>query len=119
MNKADSIVERGATFLEGLARKAAGEGGFAAKLAEPLGDDADFLRKLKPSLVALRLRGDETPAEPPASQPELRAPPVPAAPAPQRPSKGPSPWLVVGGALAVGILVARIVDWRAEAHPKD
>src|SRR5215210_7618322 len=62
MSKGDVIVERGATLLEELSRKVAADGGFAAKLAEPLADDADFLRKLKPSLVAARLRG-EAPAD--------------------------------------------------------
>src|SRR6266545_1923662 len=58
MTKADLIVERGAALLEDLSRKMAAEGGFAAKLAEPLAEDAVFLRKLKPSLVAARLRGE-------------------------------------------------------------
>ena len=56
MTKADTFVERGAVFLERLSRKAAAEGGFVAKLAEPLADDAGFLRKLKPTLVLARLR---------------------------------------------------------------
>jgi hypothetical protein len=58
MTKGDQLVERGAAFLEKLSRKAASEGGIAAKLAEPLGEDADFLRKLKPSLVMARIRGE-------------------------------------------------------------
>lgn len=31
---------------------------------------------------------------------------------------GPSPWLIVGGAFAVGFLTARAVAWRAHAHPR-
>jgi hypothetical protein len=58
MTKGDQLVERGAAFLEQLSRKAASEGGIAAKLAEPLGEDADFLRKMKPSLVMARIRGE-------------------------------------------------------------
>jgi len=58
MTKGDLIVERGAAFLEQLSRKVAADGGLAARFAEPLAEDAVFLRKLKPSLVAARLRGD-------------------------------------------------------------
>jgi len=39
MSKADLLVERGADRLEGLSRKAAAKGGFAAKLADELAED--------------------------------------------------------------------------------
>jgi hypothetical protein len=119
MTKADLIVERGATRLQQLARKAAQRGdGIGEWLAEELNEDAAFLRKLKPSLIAARARG-ERPATPPA-------PPAPAAA--DRPEKrkkekkrngGPSPILIVGAAFAAGILIAKVVDWRGHAHPRD
>jgi len=57
MSKADLLVERGANRLEVLARKAAAKGGFTAKLADELAEDAAFLRKLKPSLIKARAKG--------------------------------------------------------------
>jgi hypothetical protein len=140
MTKGDSMVERGAVFLEGLAQKAAAEGGLAAKLAEPLADDAVFLRKLKPSLIAARLRGEE-PAEdgfPAQPAPLVTAPSVtaPSVPAPSvsssetsTSSRGDSSraqggssakaLAAVGAAFVTGIFVAKLVDWRGHAHPKD
>jgi hypothetical protein len=32
---------------------------------------------------------------------------------------GPNPWVVVGAALAVGIVLAKWIDWRGHAHPRD
>jgi hypothetical protein len=32
---------------------------------------------------------------------------------------GPSPWLVLGVAFLVGVALARLIDWRAHAHPRD
>jgi hypothetical protein len=40
MSKGDLLVERGAAGLEDLSRKAAAKGGFAAKLADELAEDA-------------------------------------------------------------------------------
>ena len=118
MTKADLIVERGATRLQQLARKAAQRGdGIGEWLAEELNEDAAFLRKLKPSLIAARARG-ERPATPPAA-------PTPTATRPEQPKKekkrngGPSPILIVGAAFAAGILIAKVVDWRGHAHPRD
>jgi hypothetical protein len=119
MTKADLIVERGATRLQQLAHKAAQRGdGIGEWLAEELNEDAAFLRKLKPSLIAARARG-ERPATPPA-------PPTPTPAArPEKPKKekkrggGPSPILIVGAAFAAGILIAKVVDWRGHAHPRD
>jgi hypothetical protein len=121
MTKADLLVERGATRLQQLARKAAERGdGIGEWLAEELNEDAAFLRKLKPSLIAARARG-ERPANPPT-------PPAPSAPpeAEQRKKEkkrgnggGPSPIVIVGAAFAAGILIAKVVDWRGHAHPRD
>src|ERR671930_2789118 len=122
MTKADLLVERSATKLQQLARKAAQRGdGIGGWLAEELTEDAAFLRKLKPSLIAARARG-ERPAAPPT--PPAPAPP-PQARRPDKPKKKrgnggrPPPLLVVGAAFAAGILLAKVVDWRGHAHQRD
>lgn len=149
MTKGDQLVERGATRLQELADRAAARGdGIGEWLSEELRNDAAFLRKLKPSLVKARAKGNgpttETPANPareappPAppppetpvaeSQPtEVRAAPPPLQPKPQPKAKkgpkkrrgGPPPVVIVGAALVAGIMLAKIVDWRGHAHPRD
>jgi hypothetical protein len=128
MSKADLLVERGADRLEDLSRKAAAKGGFAAKLADELAEDAVFLRKLKPSLIKARAKGRapiaraterETPAP---SAPQMTPPPKPkpkSKPKKRRPKRGPNPFLVAGVALAAGIVLAKVIDWRGHAHPRD
>lgn len=115
--KADQAVDRAADRLRDLADKAAAEGGVAAKLAQPLAEDAAFLRKLKPSLIMARVRGQAPTDQPPGSG----APPAPRAPQlGRRPTKkrsGPNPYLVVGAALVAGIVIAKVIDWRGHAHP--
>jgi hypothetical protein len=120
MSKADLIVERGATRLQQLARKAAQRGdGIGEWLAEELNEDAVFLRKLKPSLIAARARGERpaTPAAPPTPAPSRAE--KPKKEKKKRGSGGPSPILIVGAAFAAGILIAKVVDWRGHAHPRD
>jgi hypothetical protein len=120
MTKADLFVERGATRLQELARKAAKRGdGIGEWLAAELNEDAAFLRRLQPSLIAARARG-ERPATPPT--PSTPSPP-PQASKPKKEKKrrsgGPSPIIIVGAAFAAGILIAKVVDWRGHAHPRD
>lgn len=133
MSKGDLLVERGATKLQQLARKAAGRGdGVGEWLSEELRADAEFLRKLKPSLIAARARGGNPP-EPDAPR-DYAGPPPPPTPPPTpeaKPKKqkkkrkrkaksgGPSPVLVIGAALVAGIVVAKVIDWRGHAHPRD
>ena len=125
MSKADLLVERGADRLEGLSRKAAAKGGFAAKFADELADDAAFLRRLKPSLIKARAKGRAPIARAEDRQPE--APSAPQIAAPRRKPKakkrrrsgGPNPFLVAGVALAAGIAIAKVIDWRGHAHPRD
>jgi hypothetical protein len=128
MSKADLIVERGAERLEELSRKAAAKGGFAAKLADELAEDAAFLRKLKPSLIKARAKGrepiarasDREPAPQAPSAPQVTAPrPKPKAKAKKSRRGGPNPFLVAGVALAAGIAIAKVIDWRGHAHPRD
>ena len=125
MTKADLLVERGAQRLQHLAGRAAQRGdGIGTWLSEELTADAAFLRKLKPSLIAARAKGDAPmntpPASPPPPQPQAANPPKPQ-PKQKRAKRGRgiSPLLVVGVALAAGILAAKVIDWRGHAHPRD
>jgi hypothetical protein len=133
MSKADLLFERGATFLEELSHKAAAEGGFVAKAAEPLAEDAAFLRKMKPTLVLARLRGEAprngnvasaTTVQTPLVQPETMETPLPQPePKKETPSKkksggGPNPVVVAAAAFVAGIFLAKVVDWRGHAHPR-
>jgi len=93
------------------------QGGPAAKVGAALADDPDFLRKLKPSLIAARAKG-EAPTNEPAGG-VRSAPSAPRFEQQKRRGGGPSPWLVIGAALVVGYAVAKAIDWRAHAHPRD
>jgi hypothetical protein len=119
MSTLDLLVERGAARLEDLSRKAAAKGGFAAKLADDLAEDAVFLRKLKPSLIKARAKGEAPTDEPPGAT--RTAPSGPQLSRPEPPKRkrggGPSPWLVIGAALAGGYVLAKLIDWRGHAHP--
>ena len=55
---ADQTVERAANKLQQLANQLAGESGMKAKLAQPLAEDADLIRKMKPSLIKARAKGE-------------------------------------------------------------
>ena len=122
MNKGDLLVERGAGRLQELARKAAAKGGVGGKLAQPLAEDAAFLRKLKPSLIAARAKGQApTDQQPGAETVAPSAPQLGPRPKKKKSGKrgGPNPFLVMGAALVAGILLAKVVDWRGHAHPRD
>ena len=119
MTKADQLVDKAAARLQELADKAAAEGGVTAKLAQPLADDADFLRKLKPSLIKARAKGEApTNQKPGHGTVAPSGPQLGKRPKPKRQS-GPSPFLVLGVAFATGILIAKVIDWRGHAHPRD
>jgi hypothetical protein len=106
MTTADQSVERAADKLQELANDLAGEGGLKAKLAEPLAEDADLIRKMKPSLIKARAKGDP-------SSPQFGKRPKP------NRRGGPNPWLVAGVALAAGIVLAKWIDWRGHVYPRD
>ena len=117
--KGDEAVEGGAEKLERLSQKAAARGGVAGKLADELREDAQFLRKLKPSLIARRARGELPKNQEPGDATVTR----PLAPSgPQHDARGgdggPSPFVVAGAAFAVGTLLAKLIDWRSHAHPR-
>lgn len=113
----DAILERGAERLQELSDRAAATGGPAARLAEPLAEDAVLLRRMKPSLIAARLKGDA----PTDLEPGSGAVAAPSAPKARRKRNGggPNPILVIGGALLAGIVLAKVLDWRGHAHPRD
>jgi hypothetical protein len=122
LTKADTLVERGASALESWANDLALDGGFRRQVAEELLHEAAFLRKLKPSLIAARARGEQRVAEPPteavARVPEPPPEPEPKPRAPKRPGRSPNPLVVAGLAFVAGIVLAKIVDWRGHAHPR-
>jgi len=124
MSKGDLLVERGAERLEQLSRKAAAKGGFVATLADELAEDAGFLRKLKPSLIKARAKGTAPVASVPDWEPQAPSAPQASKPRPKpkakrKRRKGPSPLLVLGGALAAGVVLAKVIDWRGHAHPRN
>ena len=126
MSKGDLMVEKGAARLEDLSRKAAAKGGFTARLADEFAEDAAFLRKLKPSLIKARAKGqapiNRAPQEPRAPSPQVYASRPPKRRRPKRRLKrsgGPNPFLIAAVALAAGIALAKVIDWRGHAHPRD
>ncbi len=115
MNKGDQAVEATADKLETLVTEAQSSGGVKAKVGAAFADDPDFVRKLKPTLIAARVKGelpsDDAPAAP--SGPQVSRPA-----APSRRSGGLSPWAVLGVAFAAGYVLAKAIDWRGHAHPR-
>jgi hypothetical protein len=116
MTKGDQAVEKGARRVQRLAERAAAAGGVRAKLAQPLAEDAAFLRRLKPSLIAARARG-EAPTDLAPGQ-DVVAPSAPQHGKRPRKNGGPNPFAVIGIALAAGVALARFLDWRGHAHPR-
>jgi hypothetical protein len=119
MTRGDQLIDRAADRLEELAEQGARGNGLKAKLAGELSDDAAFLRKLKPSLIAARARGEQ-PTDERAPQPKAPSgPQVREAPPPKPPKTGgPNPFLVIGAAVVVGVALAKWLDWRGHAHPR-
>jgi hypothetical protein len=119
MTKADQAVESAADKIDAFVRESRAAGGLKAKIGDALAEDPEFLRKLRPSLIKARAQGAAPAAEPPRARRQAPAgPQVERAPRPKRTGDGPSPWLVVGAALAAGYVLAKLVDWRAHAHPR-
>ena len=115
--KADQAVESAAEKLDEFVRHARGDGGAKAKLENYHERDPEILRKLKPRQIAARLRGGNPKVEPRAG--DMSSPSHDGRPAPPKPkSSGPNAILVIGAAFAVGILVAKVIDWRSHAHPR-
>jgi hypothetical protein len=119
LTKADRVIDRAALRLQEIANRVAAEGGVTAKLAQPLADDAAFLRKLKPSLIIKRAKGEAPTNQKPGEDTVVPAgPELGKRPKPKR-AGGPNPWAVMGAAFVVGMVLAKVIDWRGHAHPKD
>jgi hypothetical protein len=117
MNKGDVVMERGATKLQRMADSAAARGGLVGKLAKPIASDAVLLRRMKPSLIVARAKGDA-----PTNLPPGEGTVAPGGPQlGKRPKKtgGPNPFLVLGIAATAGVGLAKLLDWRGHAHPRD
>jgi hypothetical protein len=112
MTVGDDAVDKVADTLQKAADTVAERGGVAEKAAQPVADDAAFVRKLKPSLVAKRIKG-ELPSGGPTAVGKLKRP------RDRGRGDGPNPLVVVGAALALGIFLAKVLDWRSHAHPRD
>jgi hypothetical protein len=117
MTKGDALMERGAGKLQRLADRAAASGGVAAKLAEPLAEDAALFRLMKPSLIAARIKG-EAPTDLEQGQDVVSPTARQLGKRPKR-RGGPNPFLVLGIALAAGIGLAKLIDWRGHVPPRD
>jgi hypothetical protein len=130
MTNTDDKVDSLADKLQAFANRSASESGVKSKVAEPLADDAAFLRGLKPSLIKARAKGEAPTDEKPRqgavvpSGPQLGEPGAPARKLKSKPKRpnggggGPNPWLIAGICLAAGIALAKWIDWRGHAHPK-
>jgi hypothetical protein len=117
---ADQTVERAASKLQRLANQLAGEGGLKAKLAQSLAEDANLIRKMKPSLIKARANGEApTNLKPGQGTVAPSSPQLGARPKAKKKSAGPSPWIVVGAALAAGIVLAKWIDWRGYGYSRD
>ncbi len=120
MNRGDEAVEAAADKLETLVTDAQSSGGVKAKVGAAFADDPDFVRKLKPTLIAARVKGEALKGEAPADD----APAAPSGPqirtrtSPPKRSSSLSPWVVVGVAFAAGYVLAKAIDWRGHAHPR-
>lgn len=112
-----SVLDRAAGRAEAASERLAAEDGVKAKLADELAEDAEFLRKLKPSLMVKRAKGEAPTDEQPTEAHRPRRAAKPSAP-PKKHGGGPSPFLVVGMAVFAGIVLAKWLDWRGHAHPR-
>ena len=117
MTRGDQAVETAADKLETVVKEAQRSGGVKAKVGAALADDPEFLRKLKPSLIAARAKG-EAPTDGEATQ---VTPPAPK----QKPKAkkkrggGPNPFVVIAALFAVGVALAHGVDWVGQRYPRD
>jgi hypothetical protein len=117
VNRVDLLVDRAANRLQKLADQAASGNGMKAKFAQELADDAAFLRKLKPSLIVARAKGQAPTDQKPGQG--VVAPSAPQLGPRKKRVGGPNPLIVVGAAFVAGIFIAKVIDWRGHAHPRD
>ncbi|HZT16454.1 MAG TPA: hypothetical protein VFA19_10925 [Gaiellaceae bacterium] len=122
MSRVDEALDAAADRLEAFVREAERQGGLKAKVGAAFAEDPEFLRRIKPRLVAARARGRPAPpAAGPSTNGNAPAPEPAVSPEPPRTKRsrgGPNPWLVIGAAFAAGVLAAKVIDWRGHAHPR-
>lgn len=114
MSALDALADK----AEAASERLAGQSGIKGKLAGELADDAAFLRKLKPSLIAKRARGEAPTDQKPYEAPAPSAPQLGSRPSPPKRAGSVSPFVLAGAALVAGVLLARWIDWRGHAHPR-
>ena len=100
MSTADRAVEKTAERLDDLADKAAARGRPVEKVAPMLEEDAEFLRKMTPTKVKERLSSSDGPRS---------------APSKRRAHRSENGLVVLGAAFALGVVVAKLIDWRSYA----
>ena len=71
------------------------------------------------ALIMARAKGRAPKNQKPAEGVVAPAPEANSRPKPPGKKKGPSPFVFVGAAFAAGVLIAKIIDWRGHAHPRD
>ena len=117
---ADQTVEHAADKLQRLAKQLAGEGGFKAKLAQPFAEDADLIRKMKPSLIKARAKGEAPTNQKPGRPTVARSSPQLGTRRKAKKKAGAlGPWIVVGVALAGGFMLAKWIDLRGHGRAGD
>jgi hypothetical protein len=115
MSALDTIADKAKATSE----RWAGEPGVKGKLAGELADDAEFLRKLKPRLIKMRAKGEAPTDQEPGTTPAAPSgPQLGRRPKPKKPGRGVNPFAVVGAALVLGVVAAKVIDWRGHAHPR-
>ena len=119
MSAVDEKVDRGADKLERLVEAGARAGGVKAKVAKLFADDPEFLRQLKPSLIAARAKGDAPTDQEPTQVTPPEPAPKPKAKQAKKKGGGPSLFVVIGAAFAVGIALAHGLDWAGHRYPRD
>src|SRR2546429_6293715 len=112
---ADQTVEHTANKLQQLANQLAGEGGLRSKLAQPLAEDADLIRKMKPSLIKARAKG-EAPTNQKPGRPVVApsSPQIGGSPPKATTSGGADPRSSVGAAPAARSVLA---EWNGRSRP--
>jgi hypothetical protein len=100
------VLEKAADQLDRLSVRAEQTGGLVAALSAPLGEDADFLRKVEPRQIAARLKGGNV-----AELRRRRTGPATTSGEGGRPSL----LVVLAGAFAAGFLLAKLIEWRSYA----
>jgi hypothetical protein len=118
--KGDHAIETVAEKLQAFVQDARSSGGVKAKLGDAMADDPAFLRKLKPSLIAARAKGESPTSGPVGIPPAVPSGPQIARPKPPKGSRsgGLNPWAVIGIAAVAGYVLAKAIDWRGHAHPR-